>query len=146
MERFHTGHHYGVAARRSQRDGAEELADRFFIASAFIEGQALAERLAGQGVEARTAARLVMALANAVDYAHRQAIIRRDVKPGNTLVDAAEEPLLTDFGLARFLESNEQLTQDGVAVGTPAYMPPEQVRGEQQTLGPVADQYSLGVQ
>ena len=61
------------------------------------------------------------------------------------MLDAKGNPLLTDFGLARFLESDDQLTHDGMVLGTPAYMAPEQARGEHDTVGPASDQYSLGV-
>ena len=119
--------------------------DQFFIASAFVEGQTLAECLEQQRPDFRRASEIVIGLASALEYAHRFGIVHRDVKPGNILLDAKGIPLLTDFGLARFLESDDQLTHDGTVLGTPAYMAPEQARGEHDKVGPASDQYSLGV-
>ena len=119
--------------------------DQFFIASAFIEGQTLAESLEQEQPDFRRASQLVADLAAALEYSHQLGIVHRDVKPGNIMLDAKGNSLLTDFGLARFVESDDQLTHDGTVLGTPAYMAPEQARGEHDGVGPASDQYSLGV-
>ena len=117
----------------------------FYIASAFVEGESLAETLARRQPDFDEAATIVLKLAAALHYAHEQGIVHRDVKPGNVMMDSAGSPLLMDFGLARFLESEDRLTHDGMLLGTPAYMSPEQARGENDRVGPHSDQYSLGV-
>jgi predicted Zn finger-like uncharacterized protein len=118
---------------------------QLFIASAFIEGQTLAARLDHDRPDFREAARLVMALASALDCAHGQGIVHRDVKPANIMLDSKGVPLLMDFGLARIRESDHKLTYDGSVLGTPAYMAPEQAAGKLDQVGPASDQYSLGV-
>ncbi|HML20437.1 MAG TPA: protein kinase [Aggregatilinea sp.] len=89
------------------------------------------------------AAYLVRQIASALDYAHRQGVIHRDVKPSNIMVDGDGNAFLTDFGIARILESAEGLTASGLAVGTPGYMAPEQGMG--LPIDNRADIYALGV-
>jgi eukaryotic-like serine/threonine-protein kinase len=90
------------------------------------------------------AASLIATIARAVHYAHQRGILHRDLKPGNILLDGQGEPHVTDFGLARRLESDSSLTQHGAALGTPNYMPPEQARAGSAPLTVAADVYSLG--
>ena len=119
--------------------------DRFFIASAFIEGESLQAQLEKKEFSSTDSARIVMQLALAHEYAHHQGIVHRDVKPGNVMLTKIGEPKLMDFGLARLEEAETQLTQEGAIMGTPAFMAPEQAKGSHEEVGPVSDQYSLGV-
>ncbi len=120
--------------------------DQFYIASAFIEGRTLKAVLEEDPPELRGTAPTVRHLADALAYAHRRGVVHRDAKPANVMLDAAGQPLLMDFGLARLVSSTEEkLTQDGTVMGTPAYMAPEQADGSLGEVGPAADQYSLGV-
>src|SRR5262249_44286023 len=85
-------------------------------------------------------------LATALQEAHARGVIHRDLKPSNVMISARGEPIVMDFGLARREEAVEaRLTKDGAVLGTPAYMAPEQVRGETRTTGPACDIYALGV-
>jgi len=118
---------------------------QLFIASAFIEGLTLEKRLEQGRLEFAESARLVIALAEALDYAHGQETVHRDVKPANILLDAKGLPLLMDFGLARLREAEDRLTHDGTVLGTPAYMAPEQAAARADEVGASSDQYSLGV-
>jgi hypothetical protein len=119
--------------------------DRLYIASAFIEGQTLAQVIAEKQPEFRRSAEIVRSLAEALDYAHRVGVIHRDVKPSNIMIDSQGQPLLMDFGLARLENVEEKLTHDGSLMGTPAYMAPEQADSSVGEVGPASDQYSLGV-
>ena len=117
--------------------------DRPFLVMEFIEGEQLSDLVHRHGAlpPAQVAA-LVTQVASALDYAHRHGMIHRDIKPQNILLGPDGHATLTDFGLAKVLEST-QLTQTGAIMGTPAYMSPEQVKGV--TLTHATDIYSLGV-
>jgi len=92
-----------------------------------------------------TAARLLGQIARAVDYAHKHGVLHRDLKPANVLIDAAGEPHLTDFGLAKVLgRERTSGTDSGMVMGTPAFMAPEQASGETKRVSTAADIYSLG--
>jgi hypothetical protein len=116
-----------------------------FIVMAFLGGPSLAQRLAqGRFEEVGEAVKIVEQLLGALAAVHAHGIVHRDLKPGNVLFDAAGRAVLTDFGLAR-PEEAEPLTSEGVALGTPSYMAPEQAAGQRDRIGPWTDLYSLGV-
>ena len=118
-----------------------------FLAMAFIEGQPLNQRIrAGPPPPTGEAARLIRALALALAEAHEHGVVHRDLKPGNVIIDQRGEPVIMDFGLAWIDKGDaSRLTQTGDVLGTPAYMPPEQVTGDTKLMGPRSDIYSLGV-
>jgi serine/threonine-protein kinase len=117
---------------------------RHFYAMGYVEGESLAALLSEGPLPCRDAAVLMKKIAEAVEYAHRQGVIHRDLKPSNILIDASGEPHVTDFGLAKRLESDSQLTATGAVLGTPSYMSPEQARGDVKAIGPRSDVYGLG--
>ena len=117
---------------------------RLFLVMRLMEGGSLQERLDGRPVSLRVVAKLFNGLASALDAAHSKGIVHRDLKPGNILFDEWDEPYLTDFGIVKILEDNETaLTKTGGILGTPAYMSPEQVQGED--IDGRSDIYALGV-
>jgi hypothetical protein len=109
----------------------------------YIDGPSLAQRLAEGPLPGRAAARYVAVVARAIHHAHRQGILHRDLKPGNVLLDAFDNPHVTDFGLAKSLRAGAGQTRTGSLLGTPGYMAPEQARGEKD-LTPACDVYGLG--
>jgi serine/threonine-protein kinase len=124
----------------SEQDG------RPFFSMKFIEGGTLTGRLAASTapINHREAASLLVKIARAVHHAHQRAILHRDLKPGNILLDARGEPQVSDFGLAKCLDSAEGLTLSGAMFGSPSYMSPEQAAGQPERLTTASDTYSLG--
>jgi WD40 repeat protein len=115
-----------------------------YLALEYVEGGSLAKRTAGSPQPPRDAARLVELLASAVDYAHQNGIVHRDLTPGNVLLTADGAPKLTDFGLARRLDGGQGITATGAILGTPGYLAPEQARASSTAIGPATDVYGLG--
>jgi serine/threonine protein kinase len=119
-----------------------------YLTMAHIAGQPLSALLPRNGAKnlpQREAASIVQKTALALDEAHRLGIIHRDLKPGNIMIDSKGEPVVMDFGLARRSNADARLTSPGMVMGTPAYMSPEQARGDPDEMGPACDIYSLGV-
>jgi WD40 repeat protein/tRNA A-37 threonylcarbamoyl transferase component Bud32 len=116
-----------------------------YLVSEFVEGATLAELLSSWRPAPRDAAELLATLADALHYAHEMGVVHRDVKPANIMLDEKRVPLLMDFGLARRDAADATMTIDGQVLGTPAYMSPEQARGESRKVDGRSDVYSLGV-
>jgi serine/threonine protein kinase len=116
-----------------------------FLIVEFIEGGTLADRLRTDRPGLRQAVELVAQVADALDYAHGRGVIHRDVKPSNIMIDVAGRPHLMDFGLAKRAADLVTMTEEGQVLGTPAYMPPEQARGDSHHVDARGDLYGLGV-
>src|SRR5216117_2655301 len=121
-----------------ERDGS------CYFSMKFIEGGQLDEVVRREPMPIRRAVELIAKLARTVHYAHEHGILHRDIKPGNILLDAKGEPHLTDFGLARLIESESSVTHTLDVLGTPSYMAPEQAIGNNAAVSSVTDVYGLG--
>lgn len=141
---------------------AGNIGDTYYIAVAFVEGKTLRARLNERPFTHREAADLIAKIASALDYAHNKGIVHRDIKPENIIIDEAGEPQIMDFGLARRLidcddslhdshtsnripqsrQPHSILTHAGDVMGTPAYMSPEQARGDSHLADSRSDQWS----
>jgi TolB-like protein/tRNA A-37 threonylcarbamoyl transferase component Bud32 len=114
-----------------------------FFSMKFATGGSLQQVGPALRKEPRQCVQLMAKVAHATEHAHSQGILHRDLKPGNILLDGRGEPLVSDFGLAKWLDSNSDLTRSLTTFGTPGYIAPEQSEGA-ATLTPAADVYSLG--
>src|SRR4026207_1467538 len=121
-----------------ERDGS------CYFSMKFVEGGQLDEVARREPMPIRRAVELIAKVARTLHYAHEHGILHRDIKPGNILLDAKGEPHLTDFGLARLVESESTVTRTLEALGTPSYMAPEQAAGESTKLCNATDVYGLG--
>jgi len=121
-----------------ERDGS------CYFSMKFVEGGQLDEVVRRKPMSIRQAAELIGKVARIVHYAHEHRILHRDIKPGNILLDAKREPHLTDFGLARLVESESTVTRTMEVLGTPSYMAPEQAVGNNAAVSGVTDVYGLG--
>src|SRR5580765_4342150 len=121
-----------------ERDGS------CYFSMKFVEGGQLDEVVRRTPMSIRGAAELIEKVGRTVHYAHEHGILHRDIKPGNILLDAKGEPHLTDFGLARLVESESSVTQTLDVLGTPSYMAPEQAVGDTRKLTSATDVYGLG--
>src|SRR6266496_5299549 len=117
-----------------------------YFSMGLVEGGQLDEVIKREPMPIRRSAELIAKLARTVHYAHEHGILHRDIKPGNILLDDRGEPHLTDFGLARLIETESTVTRTMEVLGTPSYMAPEQARGNPSAAGPTGatDVYGLG--
>ncbi|MFP6695031.1 MAG: protein kinase [Pirellulales bacterium] len=121
-----------------------EAAGQHFFSMDYIEGDSLAELVRANALAPAKAAEMAKKIAAAMHHAHSEKILHRDLKPSNVLLDGDDEPMITDFGLAKQVEGQSQLTMSGTILGTPSYMPPEQASGQLEKVTVVSDVYSIG--
>ena len=126
VEVYETGHHAGGA----------------YLIMQLVDGESLSQRILRAPLSVREAMTMGARVSDTLAHVHDQCIVHRDVKPANVLLDAGQRPFLTDFGISRLIDAT-QVTATGISVGTPAFMAPEQVRG--QAVGPAADVYALAL-
>lgn len=121
-----------------------EVGGQHFFSMDYIEGRSLAALVRENPLTPQRAAEYVKTIAETMQFAHDRGIVHRDLKPSNILLDLQERPLITDFGLAKQVSNQSQLTMSGAIIGTPSYMPPEQAAGDAALVGPCSDIYSTG--
>jgi serine/threonine-protein kinase len=129
---------------------ADEIGDRLFIAMEYLPGRTLRELLEAEGaLELEQALLILEQLARALDSAHDQGVVHRDVKPNNVMVEETADGLqvtLMDFGLVKAMSESTALTSQGTLLGSPEYMAPEQADSSRtDEIGPATDRYAIGV-
>jgi TRAP transporter TAXI family solute receptor len=121
-----------------------EIDGHHYFSMDYIDGTDLEKRIRRDPLPPRDAARYVRDVARAIAYAHAQGVLHRDLKPANVIIDQDDEIIITDFGLAKLMDSEEGLTRSGAALGTPGYMSPEQADARSEEQGEATDVYALG--
>ncbi len=117
---------------------------RQYFSMKLVGGPSLEKKLSDYAADPKAAARLVKTAAEAVHHAHQRGILHRDLKPSNILLDERGEPYVTDFGLAKRVEGDSEMTVSGAILGTPPYMAPEQASGRRGAVTTATDVYGLG--
>ncbi|WP_372365831.1 protein kinase [Candidatus Uabimicrobium sp. HlEnr_7] len=125
-------------------DVGEENGIHFFTMD-YLCGMTFREVIHDRKISQRKAIQMLIKIVQALDYAHNQKIIHRDLKPSNIMVDDDMEPFIVDFGLAKMVDQNNQITESGTILGTPHYMAPEQASGNLRRIDNRTDIYALGV-
>jgi eukaryotic-like serine/threonine-protein kinase len=115
-----------------------------FFSMDYVPGTDLAKLMAQGPMPVREAVRYVLEVTRAIEYAHSRGVVHRDLKPANVLINEQGKVVLTDFGLAKRIGSDDGLTATGAALGTPSYMSPEQASGNQDEQSPLTDIYAIG--
>ncbi len=120
------------------------LDGHYYFSMEYVPGVDLAKMIEKAPLEPRVAARYVRDVARAIDHAHRRGVLHRDLKPANVLITPEDEVRVTDFGLAKQIDTDSSVTGSGTAVGTPSYMAPEQASGHSDRVKVQSDVYALG--
>ena len=147
VERFKLEAGAAAALKHPHIVGIHEIGEHngtHFFSMDYVSGGTLAQFLRDGPLPAKKAAALLVKIAQGIQHAHTQGVLHRDLKPANVLMDAAGEPVVTDFGLAKHAAADAGLTVTGQVLGTPAYMAPEQAEGRMKDCGPHTDVYGLG--
>ena len=117
---------------------------QYYFSMDYVDGKNLEQLIKDGSLHITELIQILKKIAEAVHWAHQRGTLHRDLKPANIVIDKAGKPRITDFGLAKRIEKTSGLTRTGAAMGTPAYMPPEQALGRWDTFGPASEVYSLG--
>lgn len=147
VRRFQTEAEAAAALKHPNLVAIHEVGEsegHHFLAMEYLEGPNFAELVREHPLPARRAAAYVQAVAAAVEHAHQRGVLHRDLKPSNILLDAFDQPRVTDFGLAKLLGHEAELTLTGQVLGSPNHMPPEQAAGKLSHCSVRSDVYSLG--
>lgn len=147
IERFYVEAEAAAQLRHPNIVGIFEVGEcegQHYFSMEYIEGRSLGDLVREHPLEPRDAARFVKTISEAMHYAHEKGVLHRDLKPSNVLVDNNDEPLITDFGLAKRTEEQSMRTAAGSILGTPSYMPPEQASGKLDLISERSDVYSIG--
>jgi len=147
VKRFHTEAEAAAQLQHPNIVAIHEIGEhqgQHYFSMDFVEGKNLAQVANGKPIAARLAAEWLKAIAGAVQFAHQRGVLHRDLKPQNIMLDAAGQPRVMDFGLAKTLGGDSSVTNTGAVMGSPSYMSPEQAMGRNDLVGPASDVYSLG--
>ncbi len=147
VKRFHTEAEAAASLQHPNIVAIHEVGEQdgqHYFSMDYVAGKNLADLVRDNPLPAKRAAGYIRTIAEAIHYAHQRGILHRDLKPSNVLIDEFDQPRITDFGLAKQLNADAELTATGQVLGSPNYMPPEQADAKRGALGTHGDVYSLG--
>src|ERR1051326_1480759 len=147
IKRFHTEAQAAAELQHPNIVAIDEVGQRAgqpFFSMDYVEGESLASLVQERPLAPRRAAAYVRTIAEAIHFAHQRGILHRDLKPSNVLLDRHDQVRVTDFGLAKVMAGDSQLTMSGTIMGSPSYMSPEQAQGKVHAVTTRSDVYALG--